>query len=85
MKGHIDFDWSSVLKDSGHLSSIDRDFKHFFEKIEMHDRYRKQSFAETFPEYWEVLAPYRKTAPGLSGSLPASAAQSEDLAGQLIS
>jgi sulfatase maturation enzyme AslB (radical SAM superfamily) len=39
--------------------SLDKDFGEFFRRIEAHDRYRKQSFAETFPEFWKLLEPYR--------------------------
>jgi len=37
---------------------IDRDFRKFFTKIEWHDRYRGESFSETFPEYWSLIKKY---------------------------
>jgi sulfatase maturation enzyme AslB (radical SAM superfamily) len=40
-------------------NTVDRDFGEFFRRIEQHDRYRGQSFAETFPEFWEIILPYR--------------------------
>jgi hypothetical protein len=39
-------------------NKIDKDFKGFFQKIEMHDAYRKESFSETFPEWWDVIKEY---------------------------
>jgi MoaA/NifB/PqqE/SkfB family radical SAM enzyme len=37
----------------------DRSFKAFFEHIERHDKYRNESFKETFPEFWEIIKIYK--------------------------
>jgi sulfatase maturation enzyme AslB (radical SAM superfamily) len=36
-----------------------RDFGEFFRVIERHDRYRKQDFAKTFPEFWDEIREFR--------------------------
>lgn len=35
------------------------DFNEFFAAIERHDKYRKENFAETFPEYWEIIKKFQ--------------------------
>jgi hypothetical protein len=41
----------------------EHDFGYFFKKIEVHDEYRQESFAETFPEFYELIKPFRKNLP----------------------
>ena len=40
-----------------HRSSLNTDgmFLEFWKKVQMHDTYRKESFKETFPEFYEIL------------------------------
>jgi len=37
----------------------DRDFGEFFRRIARHDKFRNESFAETFPEFYEVIKKYK--------------------------
>lgn len=39
-------------------NKIDKDFSGFISKIKMHDTYREEDFAKTFPEWWEVIKEY---------------------------
>jgi MoaA/NifB/PqqE/SkfB family radical SAM enzyme len=41
-------------------NTVDKDFQGFFDKIEKHDIYRIECFAETFPEFWQLIAPFKK-------------------------
>jgi sulfatase maturation enzyme AslB (radical SAM superfamily) len=33
-------------------------WQNFLEKIEKHDKYRSESFSDTFPEYWNIIKDY---------------------------
>jgi len=39
-------------------NKIDKDFTSFFKKIDIHDAYRKEDFAKTFPEWYDVIKQY---------------------------
>jgi MoaA/NifB/PqqE/SkfB family radical SAM enzyme len=39
-------------------NKIDRDFSGFMQKIKLHDDYRQEDFAKTFPEWWAVMQDY---------------------------
>lgn len=39
-------------------NSIDKDFSGFIKKIRLHDTYRKESFEQTFPEWWALIRKY---------------------------
>jgi len=39
-------------------NKVDRDFRKFFTKVEWHDRYRRESFSDTFPEFWGLIKKY---------------------------
>jgi hypothetical protein len=41
-------------------NSIGKDFSGFFEKIERHDRFRKESFEEVFPEFWGIIKQHKQ-------------------------
>jgi hypothetical protein len=58
-------------------NSVIRDFSKFFVKTEWHDRYRKESFAETFPEYWQIIKQY---APASIPDMPRAATQEKERA-----
>lgn len=38
---------------------VDKPFAEFFNHVSRHDNYRQENFAETFPEFWELIAPYK--------------------------
>lgn len=38
---------------------VEKPFSEFFRYVNRHDVYRKESFAATFPEYWETLREYK--------------------------
>ncbi|MBK8698403.1 MAG: hypothetical protein IPN29_02165 [Saprospiraceae bacterium] len=40
-------------------NTIEKDFSGFFTKIEAHDKFRQESFKDTFPEFWEVISAYK--------------------------
>jgi sulfatase maturation enzyme AslB (radical SAM superfamily) len=42
--------------------SIENDFQDFFDHINRHDKFRHESFRETFPEFWEIIKGYEKQA-----------------------
>lgn len=37
----------------------ERDFSNFFNHIDRHDKFRQESFAETFPEFYSIIKKYR--------------------------
>jgi len=39
-------------------NSINKDFSGFMKKMRLHDAYRKESFDQTFPEWWELIRAY---------------------------
>ena len=47
-------------------NTIDKPFTGFFEKIARHDRFRKEDFSETFPEFWDIIKDYAPERPALT-------------------
>lgn len=64
---HLDPDFEMCEEDTKTIcelvefirNPIDRSFEGFFEYINRHDVYRKESFATTFPELWSEISTYK--------------------------
>jgi MoaA/NifB/PqqE/SkfB family radical SAM enzyme len=41
--------------------SVEKPFSEFYRYVNRHDVYRKESFPSVFPEFWQILKPYKPT------------------------